>query len=60
LLKKKRNLKKKSLNSYDIGKVLNALASKVRNTYEAVGISSKKITLLTSTIESSRFTVKAF
>jgi len=39
--------------------VLNALVPKVRNA-QAVGISSKKINLRTSTIETSRITVKDF
>jgi len=39
--------------------VLNALVSKVCNAHQAAGISSKKINL-TSTAETSRFTVKAF
>jgi len=41
-------------------KVLNALALKMCNAHQAAGISSEKITLLTSTIESSRFTVNVF
>jgi len=39
--------------------VLNALVLRVCNAHYAAGINSKKINL-TSTIESSRFTVKAF
>jgi len=40
--------------------VLNDLFSTVCNAHESVGISSKKTILLTSTIETSQLTVKAF
>jgi len=40
--------------------MFNALISKVCNAHQTAGISSKKITLRTSTIASSRFAAKAF